>query len=154
MVDKGLIESLVKEQLAEGMFLVAVTVSTANAIHVSVDSVDGITIDRCVEISRYLEQNLDREREDFELEVSSPGLSEPFRVWEQYLKNRGRQVEIVTTGGEKFTGLLKAVTRENLVIETSVKEKVEGKKRKELVIRERPMTYDDIVSAKVVVLFK
>ena len=127
MVDKAKIVELVKEQLDDGMFLVDVAVSTANMIHIFIDSYDGLTIDQCVRISRHIEGNLDREREDFDLQVSSPWLSEVFRVKEQYLKNRGRQVEVVTTDGEKITGLLKETMPGSIVIETTRREKREGR---------------------------
>lgn len=154
MVDKAKIEGLVKEQLDEGAFLVDVQVSASNAIKVFVDSFDGLTIDNCVEISRHLERNLDRDKEDFELQVSSPGLSESFRVKEQYLKNTGRQVEIVTAGGEKLTGLLKDTAPGYVILETSTREKVEGHKKKQLIVKEHQIEYSDIKSAKVVVSFK
>ncbi len=154
MVNKAKIEELVKEKLDEKAFLVDVQVSASNAIKVFVDSFDGLTIDRCVEISRHLESNLDREKEDFELQVSSPGLTESFRVKEQYLKNTGRELEIVTADGTKRIGLLKEVKPEFIVFETSAREKVEGNKKKQLIVREHQIEYSDIKSAKVVVSFK
>jgi ribosome maturation factor RimP len=154
MVNKAKIVELVKEKLDEKAFLVDVKVSASNVIKIFVDSYDSFTIDRCVEISRHLEKNLDREKEDFELQVSSPGLTESFRVKEQYLKNAGREVEIVTTDGTKRTGLLKEVKPEFVLLETSTREKVEGHKKKQLVVREHQIDYSDIKSAKVVVSFK
>lgn len=154
MVNKAKIVELVKEKLDEQAFLVDVQVSTSNVIKVFVDSFDGLTIDRCVEISRHLENSLDREKEDFELQVSSPGLTESFRVKEQYLKNEGREVEIVTADGTKHTGLLKKADTDFILLETSAREKVEGHKKKQLVEREYQIDYSDIKSAKVVVSFK
>jgi ribosome maturation factor RimP len=154
MVNKAKIVELVKEKLGEKAFLVDVQVSASNVIKVFVDSFDGLTIDRCVEISRHLENNLDRDKEDFELQVSSPGLSEDFRVKEQYLKNEGRDVEIVTTNGTKRTGLLKEAGAGFIVLETSTREKAEGQRKKQLVVKEHQIKYSDIKSAKVVVSFK
>ncbi|MBW6536352.1 MAG: ribosome assembly cofactor RimP [Mariniphaga sp.] len=154
MVNKAKIEELVKEKLDEKAFLVDVQVSASNVIKVFVDSFDGLTIDQCVKINRHLENSLDRETEDFELQVSSPGLTESFRVKEQYLKNAGREVEIVTTDGTKRSGLLKEVKPEFVLLETSAREKVEGHKKKQLVVREHQIEYSDIKSAKVVVSFK
>lgn len=154
MVNKAKIVELVKEKLDENAFLVDVQVSTSNVIKVFVDSFDGLTIDRCVEISRHLEQSLDREKDDFELLVSSPGLSESFRVKEQYLKNEGREVEIVTADGTKRAGLLKEVKPEFIVLETSAREKVEGHSKKQLIVKKHQIDYSDIKSAKVVVSFK
>src|SRR5690554_3690461 len=99
MADKEKIVQLVNEKLAEGMFLVDIQVSASNAIRVFIDSYDGIDIDHCVAISRHIEHNLDREEEDFELQVSSPGLSEPLKVKEQYIKNIGREMEVDLEGG-------------------------------------------------------
>ena len=154
MVEKAKIEQLVNEKLENGMFLVEVQVSASNSIRVSIESFDGITIDHCVAISRHIEHSLDREEEDFELQVSSPGLSEPFKVKDQYIKNIGRQLEIDTEDGRKLAGILKVATPDDIIIETSSREKVEGHKKKQLVVKEYKIEYSDIKSAKVVVLFK
>jgi ribosome maturation factor RimP len=154
MIDKAKIVELVKEQLDEGMFLVEVQISTTGVIRVFIDSFDGITIERCVQISRHLESNLDREVEDFELQVSSSGLSEPFRVKEQYYKNTGREIELITSTGEKHTGLLKLATPDYILLETQTMEKAEGQKKKQLTQREHKLEYSEIKSAKVVVSFK
>lgn len=154
MVNKLELLEMVKEQLGEKMFLVDLQVSASNIIKVTVDSYEGITIDQCVEISRDLEKKLDREREDFELQVSSPGLTEPFRVVEQYLKNAGRQIEIFTHNGEHFQGLLKKATPEGITIETSIQKKMEGFAKKQRVLEEHQLYFGEIKSAKVVVTFK
>lgn len=154
MVDKKKITAFVKEQLDESMFLVEVTVNASNVIKVFIDSFDGLTIDQCVQISRELEQNLDRDKEDFELQVSSPGLSEPFRVKEQYLKNVGHDVEIVTTEGVKLEGELLDAGDEGILLKTAKRERVEGHKKKQLIVKEHQLKYGEIKSAKVVVSFK
>ena len=154
MIDKAKIVDLVSEQLDERMFLVDVLISATGVIRVFVDSFEGITIERCVQISRHIEGNLDREAEDFELQVSSAGLSEPFRVKEQYYKNTGRNIEILTDAGEKHTGLLKLATPDYIIFETESKEKVDGQKKKQLTVREHKLEYGEIKSAKVVVSFK
>jgi ribosome maturation factor RimP len=154
MLEKAKIVELVNEKLDEQMFLVDVQVTAANVVRVFIDSFDGITIDRCVAVSRHIEHSLDRENEDFELQVSSPGLSETFKVKEQYLKNAGRQIEILTENDEKITGLLKEALPEHILLETSSREKLEGNKKKQLVVREHQIKYGDIKSAKVVVSFK
>jgi ribosome maturation factor RimP len=154
MLNKAKIAELAKKKLDEKAFIVDVQVSASNVIKVFVDSFDGLTIDRCVEISRYLENCLDREKEDFELQVSSPGLTESFRLKEQYLKNEGREVEIVTADGTKRTGLLKEAKSDFILLETSSREKVEGHKKKQLVVKEHHIDYSDIKNAKVVVSFK
>ena len=154
MAEKERIVELVKGQLTENMFLVDVIVNPSNSIQVLVDSLNGVTIDECVKISRYLEQQLDRDKEDFSLEVSSPGLTEPFKVREQYLKNTGRNVKILTITGDEMNGELKEATDDFVVIVQKKKEKVEGYKKKQLIIKENKLKYEDIRSAKIIVTFK
>lgn len=154
MAEKEKIVELVKGQLSENMFLVDVIVNPSNSIQVLVDSINGVTIDECVKISRQLEQQLDRDKEDFSLEVSSPGLTEPFKVREQYLKNTGLNVKILTTAGEEMNGELKEATDDYVVIVQKKKEKVEGYKKKQLIIKENKLKYEDIRSAKIIVTFK
>lgn len=154
MIDKNKVEKLVEEKLEKNMFLVNVSVSKSNAINIFVDGFDGITIDKCVEISRHVEQALDRDVEDFELQVSSPGLTESFVIKEQYLKNIGREIEVVTASGEKITGKLEEVNDEQITLETRRREKVEGHKKKQLVVKEHKLGYDEIKTARVVISFK
>ncbi len=154
MIDKAKIEQLVDEKLEEGMFLVEVQVNAANLVRVYIDSFDGITIDHCVALSRHIESSLDREKEDFDLQVSSPGLSETFKVKEQYLKNVGRHLEVETQDGRKLVGVLKVASPDDILLESSNREKVEGHKKKQLVVKEHNIEYSDIKSAKVIVLFK
>ena len=154
MINKKIVIKLTEEKLDEKMFLVEVTVSKSNVINVFVDSFDGMTIDKCIEISRNIEHNLDREIEDFELQVSSPGLTENFKVKQQYLKYQGKEIELVTIEGNELKGLLKEATEERVVVETTLKEKVEGQNKKQLVTREYELKYDEIKSAKAVITFK
>jgi len=154
MADKAKIEEFVLQELEEGEFLVEVNVSPSNVIHVYVDSYNGLTIDKCVGISRRIEQELDRDTEDFELQVSSPGLSEPFKVKEQYLKNIGREVEVVKTDGQKLEGELLEADDEGILLKTASRERVEGHKKKQLIVKEYQLKYGEIKSAKVVVSFK
>ena len=154
MIDKTTIENLVKEKLDGEMFIVEINVSKSNVIHVFVDGFKGITIDQCIGISRHVEHSLDRDDEDFELEVSSPGLTESFKVLEQYIKYTGRNIEVSTEEGEKFEGLLKASDEGGIVLETTKHEKPEGHKKKQLIIREHKFKYNEIKSAKAVISFK
>jgi ribosome maturation factor RimP len=150
MIDKVKIENLVKEFLGNSeLFLVAVKISSAGKITIIADKKEGITIDECVSISKYVESNLNRDDEDYELMVSSPGLDMPFMVKEQYLKNEGRKVEVVNTEGEKFSGLLKNVTNGGFEIEAEVKLKGKTKEKKDL-----SFNYDQVKSAREIVSFK
>ena len=153
MIDKNKIIQLVKEKLNERMFIVDVSISSSNVIYVFVDSYDGITIEQCIEISRNIEHNLDRDEEDFGLQVSSPGLMESFKVKEQYIKYTGREIEILTASDLKYQGILKETGAEEIVLETASMEKPEGQKKKQLITKEYKFKYDEIKSAKAVISF-
>jgi ribosome maturation factor RimP len=154
MIDKAEVKRLVEEKLDENMFLVDITVNERNIINVYVDSFDGLTIDQCVNISRHVEHSFDREEEDFELQVSSPGLSESFKVKEQYRKYVGRAIVIETLEDIKLEGVLLHANDGGIELETSSKEKVEGHKKKQLVVKKHQLKYDKIKSAKAVISFK
>ena len=109
-----------------GGFLVSAKVHIQNVISVFVDKAEGISIRECLQISRFIEQELDREIEDFQLSVSSPGLTNPFLVKEQYCKNIGKQIVVKLKNGKKVKGKLLSFD-ESIVLETSKKEK--GKKQ-------------------------
>ena len=119
MIDPETVRDHLKEILAEaGCFLTDIRVDKNNKIVVSVDRNEGINIDDCVSISRSLESRLDRDREDFVLEISSPGLDSPFKVIEQYHKNRGKNVRVVSKDGQTVEGLLKKVSDSGIEIHT------------------------------------
>ncbi len=154
MVDKETVEALVKKYAGRSdLFIVDIHVSPSNEIRILVDNERGIRLEECIELSRAIEHSLDRDENDFQLEVSSPGLSEPFKVLPQYRKNIGREVEIVTKGGRKHTGKLTAVTEKNVTIEEMVKIKGE-KKRPEIKAVEKEFDFDQILSAKPVISYK
>jgi ribosome maturation factor RimP len=122
MIEKQKIQGLVEEFVrGTGLFLVSVKVSNANRIIVLADKNEGITIDECAAIHRHIENGFDRDKEDFELQVSSPGLDMPFVVIEQYYKNEGRKVEVTDNDGSKFIGNLKNVTGGGFELETKLK---------------------------------
>ncbi|MCX6325472.1 MAG: ribosome assembly cofactor RimP [Bacteroidia bacterium] len=122
MVEKQKIQGLVEEFIkGTGLFLVAVKVSSANRITILADKNEGITIDECAAIHRQVENSLDRDKDDFELQVSSPGLDLPFVVIEQYFKNDGKKVEVVDNEGSKYAGNLKNVTEGGFELETEFK---------------------------------
>ena len=124
MIAKDKIRKLVEEQIdGTDLFIVDVKVNSANKITVLVDTHKGVTIDECISVSRHIEKNLDREVEDFELMVSSPGLDMPFHVLEQYVKNEGKKVAVVDNEGTKYQGILKNVTKGGFEIEVEVKKK-------------------------------
>ncbi len=133
MIDKGHIEELVYSYIeGKDMFLVGTKVSGANKITVLVDTKKGVTIDECVELHRHIEDNLDRETEDYELQVSSPGLDSPFMVIEQFYKNEGQKVDVVDDDGQKYSGILNNITTGGFDLDTEVKIKGKGKEIKQV----------------------
>lgn len=145
---------MVREKLDDKMFLVDVTVNERNVINIFVDSYEGLTIEQCVNISRHIEHSFDREEEDFELQVSSPGLSEKFKVKEQYIKYVGRAIDVATVSATELEGVILSATDEGIILETSSRELVDGHKKKQLVVKQHHLKYDEIKSAKAVISFK
>jgi ribosome maturation factor RimP len=154
MIDKIKIEKLVKEYIkGSQLFLVAVKISSSGKITVLADKKGGITIDECVGMSRFIEKNLTRDEEDYELQVSSPGLDMPFIVTEQYYKNEGRRIEVVDSAGKKYSGVLKNVTPGGFELETDIKAEMKGK-IKSVGIKELSFNYEQVKSAREIVTFK
>ena len=153
MIEKEKIVHLVNEKLTDDQFLVDVTVSSSNVIHVMVDSDSGISINQIVEISRHIEGGLDREADDFELSVFSAGLSEPFTLVRQYKKNIGTEIEVILSNGIKILGLLNQVDEVGIDLEVTTKEKIEGSKKKELVTKVHHFEYSEIKEAKKIIKF-
>ena len=150
MIEKIKIEEVVKGLIAESeIFLVSVKVSAANKIFINVDKKSGITIDECAELHRQIEQRFDRDEEDYELQVSSPGLDSPFVVIEQYLKNEGKRVEVVDNDGKKYTGLLKNVTSGGFELETEIK--LKGKPKETVALS---FNFEQIKYVKIVLTIK
>jgi ribosome maturation factor RimP len=150
MIEKQNIEALVEEFVkGTGLFIVAVKVSSANRITILADKNEGITIDECAAIHRHIEMNLDRETEDFELQVSSPGLDLPFGVIEQYFKNVDRKVEVIDNEGTKLTGILKNVTEGGFELETEFKVKGKAKELKDV-----SFNFEQIKSTRVILTIK
>ena len=118
MADQNSIEHHLEGIIAgKDIFLVGVKVDNNNKIIVHIDTPVGISIGDCARVSRELEEKLDRDREDFALEVSSPGLDSPFSVIEQYQKNVGKRINLVKTDGEKLEGVLKKTGENGIVLE-------------------------------------
>ena len=127
MIEKGVITQLVEEKLASSdNYLVDVVVKPGNLIIIEIDNDEAVCIDDCVELSRYVEEHLDRDVEDFELEVGSAGVTSPFKVLRQYVKNIGNEVEMLLKSGVKLTGVLKSAD-ENGVVVTVEKQEIPNK---------------------------
>ncbi len=155
MITKEQIEGLIQSKIDEhNCFLVGVEVGVGNVISLEVDSLDGITVQECMAFSRAIEDELDREVEDFELQVSSPGLDKPFRVVEQYHKNIGRTVKVVPLEGVVIKGELKEVDESTIVVEYSIKERIEGRKKKETIVKQEKINFNNIKETTVIISFK
>ncbi|MGQ8336099.1 ribosome assembly cofactor RimP [Sunxiuqinia sp. A32] len=153
MIDQKIITQLVEEKLTDDQFIVSIDINTGNRISVLVDSFSGVTIDHCVAISRNIENNLDREVEDFELQVSSAGLGESFKIHQQFVKNTGKEVEVILNDGNKIEGILKSVDDNGFEIESSKREKVEGHKKKQLITRNHRIEFDQAKTVKNIIKF-
>lgn len=158
MINKKRVEELINERIAElnnGLFVVELSISASNVITVELDKHQGgVSVDDCIAVSRNIEHNLDREQQDFELNVSSAGLDRPLRVLPQFIKNIGRTVKVVKMDGTKLEGELKSATETGIVVENSRTEKVEGKKKKEVIVEQHQLPFDNIKETKIVITFK
>ena len=156
MITAETIEKLIEKQIAgKDIFLVEVIVKPGNTIQVHVDRPEGISISECVRLSRFLNGELDREVEDYSLEVSSPGLTKPFIVKKQYDKNLGREIEVLLQDGKKLKGPLKKVSDSGIMMQVRQKSASEGsQKKKKLILVEREVKYEEIKTAKPIISFK
>ena len=155
MIDSKKIKALVDEWLeAKDYFFVDATVDKDNNIVVEIDHKDGVWIDDCCELSRFIESHLDRDEEDFELEVGSAGIGQPFKVLQQYVNSIGKEVETMTADGKKLTGVLTAANESGFTLSYKEKQKVEGKKRPVQVDVERTFGYSGVKWTKAVIDFK
>ncbi len=131
--------------VARGCFIVEINVSKDNDVEIVIESeTAGVVMDDCVEISRRFEESFDREKEDYSLTVTSAGLDQPFKVLRQYRKAVGTQVEAALRGGRKFVAELVAADENSVTLKYSLRESVDGKKKKELVEHCDTFGYDEI----------
>ena len=155
MIDKELVRGIAESAIEnKAMFLVDIQVNPGNAIVIEIDSDESIGIDDCIVLSKTIEAQLDRDVEDFELEVGSSGLTSPFKLPRQYVKNIGNEVEVLTRKGEKMTGVLKSADDEGFVVIITKLEKPEGAKRKIAVDYDFPFKYDEVKYTKYQIRFK
>ncbi len=155
MIDKNVVKQLANEWLeGKDYFLTDITVSPDNRIVIEIDHAEGVWIEDCVALSRYIENHLDRDIEDYELEVGSAGIGQPFKVLRQYEINVGEPVEVLTTNGKKIVGTLKEATPDHFVITIEEKVKMEGEKRPKMVERDLTFGYDEVKYTKYYLTFK
>lgn len=154
MIDKNVVKELVEQWLADKeYFLVDVEISPDSRIVVEIDHADGVWIEDCVELSRFIEEHLNRDEEDYELEVGSAGLGQPFKVPQQYVNFIGKEVEVLDKDGKKYKGILKSVDGNDFVVAVNEKVKVEGKKRPVLQDVDHNFKMDSVKYTKYLIQF-
>ena len=155
MISKDTVRSIVEEWLdGKEYFLVDIEISPDDRIVVEIDHADGVWIEDCVALSRYIEARLSRDEEDYELEVGSAGLGQPFKVPQQYHCFVGKDVEVLDADGKKYKGVLKSVDGGDFTVTVEEKQKVEGKKRPQLVSVDRTFQMDTVKYTKYLINFK
>ena len=155
MIDKNVVKKLVDEWLQDQeYFLVDIEISSDNRIVVEIDHADGVWIEDCVALSRYIEERLSRDDEDYELEVGSAGLGQPFKVPQQYINFVGKEVEVLDADGIKVKGILKAVDGNDFTVGVEEKVKVEGKKRPVKMEVDHVYQMDKVKYTKYIISFK
>lgn len=148
---KTLIDSALSTR--DDLFLIHFSVDHNNAIKILIDGDHGVGIDDCVDISRKVEQSLDREEEDFSLEVASYGISEPLLTERQYIKNIGRTLWVKTNDDIEREGTLKAIEQQCLSLEVTSREPKPVGKGKITVTRLHSIALSEIKQAKVIIKF-
>ena len=145
------VEKLLLPLLTDDIFLIEIKVKPINNIKIFLDADEGLGIERCIKVNRALYKMMEEmgiyPDGDFSLEVSSPGIGEPLKKVRQYLKNKGRDVEVITTDDRTITGPMQEVTEETIMVVTS-----EGKGKK-LVVKEEVIPFEMIKQTKVLIKF-
>lgn len=155
MITADKIRQIIDAKLADDqVFIVELTVSADNSIRLVVDRKSGIDIDYCVTLTRLIEDNLDRDVEDFDLEVSSAGIGCELKVLGQFEKNLGNEVEVTYPNGSHKKGILTAADAEGFEVNIDEKIVVEGQKKKQTVTNHYRYRYDEVKSVKDVLDFK
>ena len=155
MINKETIKTLTEEWLqGNDYFLVDIIFGADDRIVIEIDHADGVWIEDCAALSRFLQEKLGDELGDFELEVGSAGLGQPFKVAQQYINHIGDAVEVLDLNGKKVQGVLKSVDGNNFTVTLQKKQKLEGKKRPVLVEVDRTYAMDGVKYAKYLLTFK
>jgi ribosome maturation factor RimP len=155
MINKETIQALTEEWLqGNDYFLVDISFSADDRIVIEIDHADGVWIEDCAELSRFLQERLGDELGDYELEVGSAGLGQPFKVAQQYVNHIGDTIEVLELEGKKLQGVLKSVDGTNFTITVQEKQKQEGKKRPVLVEVDKTYAMDGVKYAKYLLTFK
>ena len=155
MIDKNVVKKLVEEWLEDKeYFLVDIQLSPDSRIVIEIDHADGVWIEDCVELSKFIEEHLSRDEEDYELEVGSAGLGQPFKVPQQYINFIGKEVEVLDKEGRKVKGILKSVEGDDFVVSVNEKVQVEGKKRPVKMDVDHAYNRNEVKYTKYIISFK
>ena len=155
MIERNAVKTVVEEWLSgNDYFLVDVTFTPDDRIVVEIDHADGVWIEDCAELSRFMQERFGDELGDYELEVGSAGIGQPFKVEQQYVNHIGKDVEVLDADGKKVQGVLKQVDGRNFVVSVKEKQKLEGKKRPQLVEVDKTYNMDNIKYTKYLLSFK
>ncbi len=155
MISKETVKGIVEEWLeGKEYFLVSIEIDQENKIVIEIDHADGVWIDDCVQLSRFIEDHLDRDEEDYELEVGSAGLGQPFKVPQQYINFIGKDVEVLDEDGKKYKGILKSVDGNAFVLTVKEKVRKEGFKRPVLAEVDKTFNMDKVKYSKYLISFK
>ena len=157
MIDKNVIKTAVDEWLEQNdYYLVDVEMTPDDRIVIEIDHADGVWIEDCADLSRFLQEKLGEELGDYELEVGSAGIGQPFKVIQQYRNHIGKEVEVLQQNGQKVQGILKEVSEDGTQFVVTVKEKqrVEGKKRPVLVEVDKTFAISEVKYCKYLLTFK
>ena len=155
MINKAAVQQAVEEWLeGKDYFLVDVEISADDRISVEIDHAEGVWIEDGADLSRYIESKISREEEDYELEVGSAGLGQPFRVKRQYEIHVGHDVETQTLDGHKYKGILASVDDDGFSIEVMEKVKEEGRKRPVSKLVTRHFNFTEVAYTKYLIKIK
>lgn len=157
MIDKNVVTKAVDEWLQKGdYYLVDVEMTPDDRIVIEIDHADGVWIEDCADLSRHLQETLGEELGDYELEVGSAGIGQPFKVTQQYRNHIGKEVEVLQKNGQKKQGILKEVSEDGqqFTITTKEKQQVEGKKRPVMMDVDKTFDINDIKYCKYLLAFK
>ncbi|MDD2247694.1 MAG: ribosome assembly cofactor RimP [Proteiniphilum sp.] len=155
MIEKKVIIDLTGEYLKNSAnYLVDVIVGADNSITVEIDNDLGVDIDDCADLSRHLESRLNRDTEDYELTVTSAGLTSPFKILRQYKKFEGKEIEVLSKKGQKLTGVLKSSDDDGFTLSIIKKIKPEGAKRKIEVEEDIRFAFNEVKYSKYLIRFK
>jgi ribosome maturation factor RimP len=154
MIERKRIVELCEEWLKDKEYFLVYTDVTDDKITVEIDHKDGVWINDCAELSRFISEQCEPDIDDYELEVGSAGIGQPFRILQQYINNIGNEVDLLTNAGKKQRGILKSADENAICVEIKEKQKVEGKKRPQMVDVEYKYTYDELKYVKAVLEFK